>query len=151
MAGQALPLALGKVGKVGGVGPASGGAELGIRFQPFGSVFPDRFQHQQPGLSGVLIHLPDQAFVHQGSQSIENVHPRLVQALDLAGHRFDRLERAAADEHREQLKQALLAAVEQLIAPVNGVAQRLLPDRQVARPTPQQFQPAPQPFEQRLR
>ncbi len=83
-----------------------------------------------------LIHLPDQAFIHQGSQSVEHVQIEFIERYNPAGYPFDRLDRAAAGEDREQLEQALFAAVQQLIAPVDCVAQRLLPDRQVARRLP---------------
>ena len=142
-------MALGKVGIVACMRPHSGGAELRIFFQPFPSVFPDRFQHQQPGFSRILLGLADQALIYQGSQSLEYVIPQLNPGSDPLSHGFDRSE-CAAQEYREQLEQALLFSVEQRVAPIDGVAQRLLPHGQVARSTPQHFQPASQPVEQSL-
>jgi hypothetical protein len=52
-------LTLCEFGVVGGVGRASGGVELDVLFQPFRSVFADRFQRQEPGLSGAATSLLD--------------------------------------------------------------------------------------------
>ncbi len=123
-----------KFGEICGVCPASGGAELGVLFQPFCGVFSDRLQHDQSGLSSALIHLPNQALIHKGGQPIENVHPHPIQMIDARGHRFGFFERATG-EYGEQPKQPLFISAEQLITPVNRIAQCLLPNRQVTCPS----------------
>ena len=54
-------------------------------------------------------------------------------------HRFDR----ETGERCEPGEQLLLAIAQQFIAPVNGVPQSLLANRQVTRSAPKQLQPAP--------
>jgi hypothetical protein len=58
---------------------------------------------------------------------------------------------AAAGEDGEASEQRLLTDVEEVVAPRDRVAQRLLPFWQVPRSCPEQPQPAIQPVEQRLR
>ena len=130
---QVLPLTLRRVGEVPGVRAAGAGKQLRVLVQPGRCELPDRLQHHEAGPAVVLTHLPDQALVHERAQCVENVD--VVQALDPARHAFDRLE-GGAGEHREHREQTLLGRVEHLVAPGDGVAQRLLSDavRRVLRP-----------------
>ena len=52
------------------------------------------------------------------------------------------LERPRSGEHREAPEQALLGVGQQLVAPVDRLAQRLLPDRQIAAAADEQREPA---------
>ena len=99
IASQAFPLALREVGEVDRMCPVGGGAKIGIPIQPFHSKFPHGLQHHQAGFSNALIHLPDQAFIHQGGQAIEYVCIRSLQAFDPVGSHFDRFELTATREH----------------------------------------------------
>jgi hypothetical protein len=60
------------------------------------------------------------------------------------------LERAAAGKDREAGEELLLVRIEQGVAPVDRRTQRLLPRSEIARPSPQQLQPALEPAEQLL-
>ena len=53
-------------------------------------------------------------------------------------------------EDGKQIEQPLLPWFEQLVAPLDGGAQRLLAQRRVARAAAQQFKPPAQPVEQRF-
>ena len=68
-----------------------------------------------------------------------------------AAHRLGRLERPAADEHAEPREQRLASAVEQVVAPADRRAQRLLARGRVARPGAEQVEPALEPLEDRRR
>ena len=59
------------------------------------------------------------------------------------------LQREAADEDREPAEEALLLGCQQVVAPGDGIAHRLLPRRQVARASGQQRQPVLKSREQR--
>ena len=121
-------------------------AQLGLRVQPCRREFSDRLEHQQAGVRAA--HPPNQTLVDERAQPVEDVD--LVQALDPARHVFHGLE-PCAGEHREELEQTLLARIEHLVAPVDRVPQRLLPDGCVARSTSQQLQPIPESLDERLR
>jgi hypothetical protein len=60
------------------------------------------------------------------------------------------LQRTAAHEDGEPPEEPLLLLAEQLIAPLDRVAQRLLSRRQIARASGQHLQPLRKAFEQRL-
>ena len=65
---------------------------------------------------------------------------RLVGAHGLRGRQV-----AAAREHRQAFEDALLVVEEQLVAPVDDGAQRLLARERRARPTGQQAEPIVEP------
>ena len=69
---------------------------------------------------------------------------------DVVGHRLDRRD-LGVGEHRQQLEQALLAGLEELVAPVDRRAQRLLALGKVARSAAQQAEPVAEPVPQHLR
>ena len=65
-------------------------------------------------------------------------------------HGLGRLEVAAADEHRQAVEEPALAVVEQVVAPGDRAAQRLLARRQVARPGGQDVELMLEPVEDRV-
>src|SRR5262249_42534139 len=65
--------------------------------------------------------------------------------------RFSRAEREATDKDRETAEERLLGVVEQVVAPVDRVAHRLLPQGQITRTTAEQWQSLLQALQQRRR
>src|SRR5439155_25342559 len=78
-----------------------------------------------------------QTLVQERRQPVQHVRRQVGRG---AAYRLRRLQRAPADEDGEPLEQPLLPRVQQLVAPRDGVAQRPLPRRQVARPARQELQ-----------
>src|SRR5262249_62273887 len=78
---------------------------------------------------------------------LDDIHPQVGVGI---AHRLNCLQRAAADEYTQACKQRLLVRVEQLVAPINRVADGLLALRQIARTAGEQLQPVAQPCQQRL-
>ena len=65
-------------------------------------------------------------------------------------HPLSRLQRAAAHKHPQPPEQRLFVFVQQVVAPVDRVAQGLLARRQVARAAGQHLEPVAQSRQQRL-
>ena len=103
---------------------AGGGVELGVRVQAIGCVVADRRQHHEARVA-VRAGLPDQALVDERGEAVERVDLGSAAAVDVAGDGLDGLE-GGAGERRQQLEQPLLARLEQLVAPLDRGAQRLL-------------------------
>lgn len=89
----------------------------------------------------------EDALVHQGCQSLEHIELALIAA---DADRLYLLCRTSPGKDRESPKEGLLRAVEEVVAPGKGVAQRLLARRHFDRPSGQHLQPPLQPSEQRL-
>ena len=87
-------------------------------------VRPHRFQHPEPGGSVFLVAAHEQAL---GDEPVERVDVG-------AGDRLRRLHGGAAGEDREAREARFLVVAEQVVAPVDRRAQRLLAGGRVARP-----------------
>ena len=98
----------------------------------FEAEFTNRLEHAQAQLTVGGAHRSQQVLGHQRIDQVEDL------ALVADGCR--RLEAAAADEDRQAAKQRLLVRLEQVVAPGDGVAQRLLAGRRVARAARQQLE-----------
>ena len=98
------------------------GVAVRERAEALGGIGADGLQHAQPGASA------DVAAYEQalGHQPVERVDAG-------AGDRLGRLHRRAAGEHREAREAVLFLRAQQLVAPVDGRAQRPLAGRRVAR------------------
>ena len=97
-------------------------------------VRADRLEHREARLAVGLLLLAEQAVVDQRRQARQEP----VAAADRLGG----LERAAADEDGEAREQRLLVGAEQLVAPVDRRAQRLLALGQVARAAGEELEAA---------
>jgi hypothetical protein len=73
---------------------------------------------------GVLLHLQHQGLVHQRGQHVQCPGRRRVVGR---ADPFDVLEGEPAREHPQPPQQRLLAGRQQVVAPVDGGAQRLMP------------------------
>src|SRR4029079_15417676 len=92
---------------------------------------PDRVEQPEARLAiGRLLHL-EQALVHERHQSIEDVTTYLGRG---PADRLDRGKVASGPEDRQAIDQPASARLEELIAPGDRSAQRLLALRQVTRP-----------------
>jgi hypothetical protein len=122
-------------------------AEPRLLLEPLRSIFPDGLEHGEP-LRTRALQAANEALVHQGCEPIDNVHlSEQSEPGDNLLHRFH----PGGREHREQLKDRLLLAVEQLIAPLDSAAERLLAGRQVPWPASEQLEAASQPISQIVR
>ena len=144
----ALPLEAREVREVRGVRATGRAREIGVLAQPLGGVLLDRCQHHETGVA-VRADPPHKTLVHQRGEAVERVDLRPAAAVGAPGHCLDGLERRTR-ERREQDKQPLLARPEQLVAPFDGGAERLLAGRQVASPAAQQLEALVQPVAQRF-
>src|SRR5260370_7762890 len=111
-------------------------------------IFGDGLQHHETRLFCFLLGLPQQTFVDEGGHSIQHRDGRRL-GVHSSTDRLDGLEGAATDKDGEPPEEPLLIGVEQLIAPLDGPAQRLLPRWCVAYTTRQHRQSPAQPSEQR--
>ena len=102
---------------------------LAARGQLLRCEFTDRVQHPEPRLAIDLLG-PYQTLVGEGHQPIEHVQPGELGRRSAYGLRA--IELATSDEHRQPGKENPLTLPEQLVAPGDGTAQRLLPLRQIA-------------------
>src|SRR6266508_3394549 len=142
--GQAIPPALREVREVLSMRPSCCDAEPRLLLESLRSVFPDGFEHREPPRTTAL-QAADEALVHQGCEPIDNVHLfERFEAGDNVLHSFH----PSGREDREQLKDRLLVAVEQLIAPLDSAAERLLPGWKVPWPAAEQLEAASQPISQ---
>jgi hypothetical protein len=138
---------LGQLQKVVSV-PALNLPGLAFMFEPFQAVLADGLERLEavgpyPGFAAA-----DQAGFDQGLDAVQ--HADLERSVRIA-HGLRCLDGEAAGEHAEASKLRRPGRRQQAIAPFDGVTQRSLPVRQVARPAGEQGKGAIQPFEHRHR
>ena len=127
----------------------AGADEVGLTvgLEPFRRVLPDRVQEPEARLAvGRLLDLHE-ALVDQRHQPVEDV------ATDLGRRTADRLGRgevAPGGEDRQPIEQPLPAVVEQVIAPGDRAAERLLAFGQVARAGRQDIELVIEPDQDRV-
>ena len=120
---------------------------LAVGLEPFRGVLTDRVEEPEARLAvGGLLDL-DQALVDERHQAVEDVHADLGRR---PADRFGRGEVAATGEDRQPIEQSLAAVVEQVVAPGDRAAQRLLTLGQVARPGRQDVELVIEPDEDRV-
>ena len=98
-----------------------------------GGVLADRLEHREARFLALLVEA-DEALVHELAQPVDDL------AADLAGRAADGLghvQLEPAAEHRQPIEQVARAVVEQVVAPGDRAAERLLSLRQVPRPARQ--------------
>ena len=118
-----------------------------LRGQLLGGELADRVEHPEAQAAVDLLG-PDEALVGEERQAVDD-----VDAVELARRPADRLgavELAAADEDRQPGEQAALARAEQVVAPGDRAAERLLALGQVARAGRQDAELVLEPLEDRL-
>ncbi len=120
---------------------------LAVGLESFRGVFTDRVEQPEARLAvGCLLDL-DQALVDERHQAVEDLHADLGR---WPADRFGRGEVAATGEDRQPVEQSLAAIVEQVVAPGDRSAQRLLTLGQVACPGRQDVQLVIEPDEDRV-
>src|SRR6266568_9058684 len=112
-------------------------------------ILADRLQHEQAWLLAFLLGLLQQAFVDKRSNSLQDL-PCFTTISRVSADCLYRLQSTTTNEDGEPPEESLLRGIEQVIAPCNRVAQRLLPCRYVTRGACQHRQPLIQSREQRL-
>ena len=123
--------------------PAPDSSASPLDLQALERVRADRLQHREARLAVGLFLLAEQAVVDQRREPGEDV---LAAADGLGG-----VERAAAGEDGEAREERLLVRAEQVVAPVDRRAERLLAGGQVARAAGEEVEALLEPREQRLR
>jgi hypothetical protein len=123
---------------IGGMG-AFGQGLFSTDLELFQSVLANRLQHHKAGFTPAWLDLLRKTFIDHGCHAIEQIQIKIASGI---AHGFRAFQRASAHEHRESPEKLLLGGSQQIVAPVNGGAQRLLPLRHVARAAGQQLQPA---------
>jgi hypothetical protein len=116
---------------------------LAARLQALCGVLPDRLKHQKarllvPPTCGDLRSRHQQAVVHQRGQRLKHF-PLFWNIRAGAAHRLCRFEGTATSEDGEAPEEGLLTSIEEVVAPRDSVAQRLLAFRQIARSSPEQL------------
>src|SRR5579875_734107 len=96
-------------------------------------IFANGLQHLQTWLLPFLPLLREQVLVQQRGDPIQ--HVSWLAVIQHLRESFHRPWIAAADEDREPPKEPLLLFIEQIITPLNGVTQGLLPLWQILCPT----------------
>ena len=108
--------------------------EFGVLVEPIPRKFPDRLEHREPqsrrvGTPTWRIRLFSMRLVSPSSTS----GVRAIAGRGQGRNGLDSL-KVGVGEDRKHLEQTLLLGLQELITPVHGGAQRLLPLRQIARP-----------------
>ncbi len=119
------------------------GDELAGCLELIERVLTNRLEHAKPGLGAIGLIADHQALRH------ERVQP--VQRVGGVGDRLGSLERPPAAEDRHTAKQGRGRRIKELVAPLDGGAQRLLALGSVPRPAGQQAQAMVEAQADRLR
>src|SRR5262245_16392284 len=90
---------------------------------------PDRLEEREPRGLAVEVLRADEALIGERREAVEHVD---AEVLRRPGGRLRRHGVEAATEHGEPIEQPARARVEELVAPGDRAAQRLLPLRQIA-------------------
>ncbi len=114
---------------------------LAAGLQLFQSVLANGLQHHESGFTPRRLDLLHQALVHHRRHAVEQVQAQIAFGI---AHRFHAFQRASAHEHRQSSEELLLGGIQQIVAPIDGSAKGLLPQRQVSGSARQQVQSARQ-------
>ena len=114
--------------------------------EAFQCVFADGAEHQEAGLAIARRHLAQQALLDERTEAIEQVDVQLVPRA----HLLDGVQSGAAQEDGEAPEERPFVIGQQLVAPVDRSAQRLLPLRAIAAAAGEKIQPVAQARQHRL-
>ena len=118
---------------------ALGRRRLAVLEQPLAAVLAERLQHQEPRLAVVGRALHEQAVVHEGGDAVEHVDAEILSGVADRFRAFSVQPPANTDRRR---KSFCSSRREQVVAPLDGLAQRLLALRQIAGAAGQQLRAA---------
>src|SRR5207244_2568195 len=130
---------LGEIAEVRGVPPPEL-VESAPLDQPFESVLANGLQEGEACIAVRQLALLHEALVDQGRQVVEDIRAGAADRLGPA-------ECPAAAENRQAAEEALLARGEEVVAPIDRFAKRLLADRTIAGAAGEHGQPRPAPPE----
>ncbi len=94
----------------------------------------DQIEHAVAGRAIGLRFLPKQPGIDQSGQPIDQ-----LRHAGRPGYRLGRVQRATAGEHRKLPEKLLLMGREEIVAPLNRAAHRLMPGRMIARSAGEQI------------
>src|SRR5215471_1677639 len=123
------------------------GLQLSTRGELLQSKLADRLQHHEAGFFTLLSCLLEQILVNEGGHF---VHYQWHCAPMYSTDRFCCRKRAATDEDREQTEEPLFICSEQIMTPLDGIAQGLLPGGYITYTADEQRQTLPQTRQERL-
>ena len=121
--------------------------ELALGLETFERILTDRLEQTEARLAVGAVRLADEALVDERGETLEHLPEVHLVAADGVGD----LQRATAREDTEPRQQGLLGRLEQVVAPVDRVAERALPCRQVVRAAGEEVEPLLEPPQDRLR
>ena len=127
-------------GEVLGMSASRDRGKVGIALELVDGVLVDRLEHRE-SLSIPALCRPQQALVDERAEPVDDVDAG--QRVDADAHLFDVVD-LRRREHREDLEQRAFVLVEQLVTPGDRGAQGPLAVGQVARPTAEDIEPAPE-------
>src|SRR5215469_2425316 len=125
-----------------------GGFRLSTCGQAFQPILSDRLEHYEVWLLAFLLRLLQQILVDKRNYPVEHIHRLIIERLPEGFYCF---EYAATDEHCEPSKEALFQGTQQVIAPLNGVTEGLLPLMHVPGPLRQDLEAMLQACQEGLR
>ena len=142
---------LGKCQEVFGMATLEGG-QLTAGLQLLKGVLPDRLQHREARLALGGLLRAEEALFDQRAHAIEDVGFRILGVGEgRVVHSFPSTEGESADEDRQATEQSLLGLGQEVVAPGDRGAERLLTDGNVPGATGQKLEAMLQPSAQRLR
>ena len=126
--------------------------ERRLRIERLGRVGLDRLEHRDPRrpIAVRRLGLQDQALVEKRAEAADGIQLRAGRLVEVGRHRLDRLDRAATED-RQQLEEPLLGGAQELVAPLDRRAQRLLPLGQIAGAAAEVLEAAAESIPERLR
>src|SRR2546421_4532874 len=115
--------------------------------QGFQGVLPDRFEHQQTWLISPSVALLQQALVQQGG---DQVYSGMREIRSCATDSLRSFKRKAPHKDGQAPETPLLLGIQEIITPVDGITQGLLPGGSILPSTRQHGKPMVQPPQQGL-
>src|SRR5687768_9992277 len=102
-------------------------------FQPFQRVLPDCLEHPEVGLAVRVFAASDQVLGDERLQPVQEVDVEIARITEIAG-RLGGLHGPSAHEGRELPEETPLVLVEEIVAPGDRVAERLVSIRKIPSP-----------------
>ena len=126
-----------------GVRP-SGRGFFSARGQTLARIFPNCLQHSEAGFIVWLFDALYQILIDERRKSFEQIDAEIETGI---ADCFGSIKRATADEDGKPPKQFLLRFIEEVVTPIDGVAQSLLALGKIERTSRQQLQPISEAIE----
>src|SRR5579864_2074524 len=112
--------------------------------ETFESVFANRFQHGEAGVGTGPLRMLNQVLIDQRRKPVEQIDAKIAAGIT---NGFGGFHGASTNEYGKAPEKLLFRNIQQAVAPINGIAECLLPCRQVERSAGQQLEAALQPLQ----